>query len=449
MAAVLALGLLAAALSVVSARLGPTVDTVRTAPSLDGISVNSTIGVSFTEAMDHRSVEHAFHLTPKVAGSFSWVGNEIVFLPSKGLAYGTTYQLNIGRDAADTGGRKLLRPFHKALATQTQHLLYLGTTGDEKGRLVLTSMSGAKKIIDGGGGRVVDFSVSLDRTLAVYARHGGHGERSDEIWLLSLNDGSSQRIYRRPDWRISAPHISPDGKTVVFLAENVRICRKGYPCFRDQTSPIVELLDLRTHRVHQFHSAGDVPITNFIDFSPAGQLAYTDLGSPLTLSNVNGSHTIHIPNGNNELVYAGFDPTGARAAFVGQTPSSSGGDVLVYDKGQYLDVSKGVYDSTTPSFSSSGNKVAYAGYRGELGIEPIYGITSYDISSGTSRKLTSEKKFSDWAPQWSPDDKLIAFVRSEPREAMYMGSGEVWVIGEDGKGARPLGALASEVRWVL
>jgi Tol biopolymer transport system component len=192
-----------------------------------------------------------------------------------------------------------------------------------------------------------------------------------------------------------------------------------------------------------------VPITNFIDFSPAGQIAYTDLGSPLTLSDVNGTHTLHIPNGNNELVYAGFDPTGARAVFVGQTPSSSGGDILVYDRGKYLDVSQGVYDSTTPSFSSTGGDVAYAGYRGELGIEPIYGITAYDIGRRVSRKLTSEKRFSDWAPQWSPDNSYIAFVRSAPREAMYMGAGEVWVIRPNGKDAHPLGAQASEVRWVL
>src|SRR5437660_386227 len=89
-AAVLALGLLTIGLSVVSARLGPTVDTVRTVSSLDGVSVNSTIGISFTEPMDHRSVERSFRLRPSVRGSFNWIGNELVFLPSKGLAYSTT-----------------------------------------------------------------------------------------------------------------------------------------------------------------------------------------------------------------------------------------------------------------------------------------------------------------------------------------------------------------------
>jgi hypothetical protein len=205
---------------------------------------------------------------------------------------------------------------------------------------------------------------------------------------------------------------------------------------------------LRTRKVTAFKSVGEVPITNFVTFSPSGQIAFTDLGSPLTLAKPNGTGVTHIPSGNNEVVFNGFDPTGARAVFVGQTPSSSGGDVLVYQGGRYLDVSKGVYDSTTPSFSSSGTSVAYAGYRGELGIQPIYGVTTYNLKTHTARRLTSERRMSDWAPVWSPDDRYLAFVRSQPQEAMYMGTGQVWVIQSDGAGARPLDGVASEVAWV-
>src|SRR5437588_751585 len=83
----------------------------------------------------------------------------------------------------------------------------------------LASMGGAKEIVGDGGGNVGDFSVSLDKTLAVYAKRGSPSERTDEIWLLSLSDGSSQMVYRRPDWQISQPHLSPDGQTIAFLAE--------------------------------------------------------------------------------------------------------------------------------------------------------------------------------------------------------------------------------------
>ena len=41
-------------------------------------------------------------------------------------------------------------------------------------------------------------------------------------------------------------------------------------------------------------------------------------------------------------------------------PPVPGGDVLVYWKGNYVDVSKGMYDSSMPSFASSGSALAYA-----------------------------------------------------------------------------------------
>jgi dipeptidyl aminopeptidase/acylaminoacyl peptidase len=447
-AVVLALGLVAGGLSVLAARIGSTVDTVRLTQSLDGVSVLSTVGVQFTLPMDHQSVERNMHVSPKIRGSYSWIGNELELLPSRRLAFHTTYHVTITQGARDSQGRSLFRAYRTSFTTQDEHLLYIGASGTEKGKLMLASVGGARRTLTSGGA-VHDFSVSLDGTLATFAKKSSATSRTNQIWLVSVSDGSTQQVFTRKDWQITQPHLSPDGKDIVFLAENVRICRKYYKCFRDNTTPIVELLDLQSHKVVQFHSSEDVPITDFVDFSPAGQIAFTDLGSPLTLANVDGTHTIHIPNGNNELVYRGFDSTGAKAVFVGQTPTSSGGDVLVYGGGKYIDISKGVYDSSEPAFSSSGKAVAYAGYRGEKGIEPIYGISAYNLKTGKTLRLTSERQFSDWSPVWSPDDRYIAFVRSRPQEAMYMGTGELWISGANGSGARPLGPVAREVRWVI
>jgi Tol biopolymer transport system component len=257
-------------------------------------------------------------------------------------------------------------------------------------------------------------------------------------------------MFRRLDWDISQPHFSADGHYIVFLASNVMLCRKYYGCYRD-TRPEVYLLDLRTRKVFPFRSETDVPITNFITFSPGGQLAYTDLGSALTLSDPNGAHVIHVPNSGNSLEFVAFAPPGTQAAFVGQTASSTGGDVLVYDfkGGRYTDVSRGVYDSSTPAFSQSGNRLAYAAYRGEQGIEPVYGLNVYTFKTGQTFRLTAGAHTSDWTPAWSSDDRYVAFVRSQPQEAMYMGSGEVWVVRSDGRDARPLGGIGRDVQWVM
>lgn len=449
LAAVVGLALAIAALSVASARLGPSVDALAAAQTLDGTAVNTSIGVTFTEPMDFQSVERSFRMKPRIRGDFSWSGNELFFIPHRNLAYGSTYTLSVGTGAKDKSGRPLSHAFHRSFTTQSQHLVYRGTEGAEAGRLILASITGKRQTLTDTDRRVKDYSVSFDRSLVVYVAQRADDRRADEIWLLSLADGSVQRVFRRPDWALSQPHFSPDGKWVVFLASNVLVCQKRYGCFTDRTSPLVYLLDLRTKKVKPFRAIHDVPITNFIDFSPAGQVAYTDLGSALTLAYPQGSHVpVHIPNRGNSLEFAGFDSPGDKAAFVGQTPNSPGGDILIYQGGQYLDVSKGVYDSSGPAFSTSGNQVAYSAYRGERGIEPLYGVNIYDFRSHKNRSLTRERVWSDWSPQWSSDGKYLAFIRSEPQEAMYMGTGEIWVAASNGKDSRPLGAVGTSVRWV-
>jgi Tol biopolymer transport system component len=120
----------------------------------------------------------------------------------------------------------------------------------------------------------------------------------------------------------------------------------------------------------------------------------------------------------------------------------------VYYHGKYIDISKGIYDSSTPAFSSSGHNMAYAAYRGEQGIEPIYGINLYDFASRRTATLTSPKGQSDWSPAWSTDDSYLAFVRSKPQEAMYMGSGQIWTVSRNGARPRWSGAYGRQVQWV-
>lgn len=447
-AAVLALAMVAGALTVTSARLGPSIDNLATAQMLGGTSVNTQIGITFTEPMNIRTVERNFTLSPRVKGSFSWSGNEMLFVPQHALAYDRAYTVAVGAAARDRAGKRIFRPYHASFTTEAQHLLYLGTAGRDRNRLVLASVVGGRRVIGPDDGTVTDFSLSYDRTTVVLAKRAKPDQRPNELWLLSMADGSMQQVLRHSQWSITQPHFSPDSRYIVFLATNVRICQKYYGCYRDRSSPIIYLLDLQTHRTFPFHSASDVPITNFIDFSPAGYLAYTDLGSALTLARPNGSGIVHVPNAGNSLEFAGFDSLGDKAAFVGQTPNSTGGDVLVYLHGKYVDVSRGIYDSASPAFSDTGTRVAYAAYRGEQGIQPVYGINVYDFKTHKTSRLTGERSWSDWSPSWSPADRYLAFVRSHPEEAMYMGSGQIWVIQSGRSVARDIGGVGTDPQWV-
>ena len=444
---ILGLGLAIAVLSVASARLGPTVESLNTAQDLDGASINTPIQISFTEPMNPRSVERYFSVEPRVTGDFNWSGNQLLFTPRKSLPYSRRFTVRIGDQAVSAAGKRLYRSFTGSFTTQSPHLIYLGAGGAQQNRLVLSGLNGKSRIIGPDDGSVTDYSISTDHSQLVFVRKNSSSSRANELWLLNLSDDTTRRIYYHPDWTISQPRISPDNRYVVFLATNVLLCQKYYGCTRDKSGPIIYLLDLQSHHASQFRPGSTAPLTYFIDFSPAGQVAYTDLGSALTLAPLTRGPLVHIPDLGNSPEFSGFDPPGDKAAFVGQTPSSSGGDILVYLHGKYLDVSKGIYDSSTPSFSMTGRQIAYVAYRGELGIEPLYGINVYDFTARSTRRLTSESRWSDWTPEWSLDDRYIAFVRSQPQEAMYMGSGDVWVIKSDGTDAHPLGGTGSNVQW--
>ncbi|MGI8824654.1 MAG: Ig-like domain-containing protein [Chloroflexota bacterium] len=448
LAVIVGLALTIGVLSAASARLGPTVDSMNTVQELDGASVNTPIQVNFTEPMNVSSVRRSFRLTPRAVGQYTWSGNQLLFQPRKPLAYSHRYTVTIGSGAASAKGKTLFRTFRASFTTQSQHLMYLGTEGDERNRLVMASVDGEKRVMGPDDGLITDYSVSQDRTLVVFAKRPSPRAHVNEIWLLSLVDGSTQRIFTHADWDISEPHLSPDDRSVVFLATNVLLCQPYYPCARDKTGPVIFLLTVRSHKAKQFQPRSSAPLTYFIDFSPAAQIAYTDLSSALTLASIDGQSVTHVPNLNNSLEYSGFDESGDKAAFVGSTPSSSGGDILVYRSKGYVDVSRGVYDSSTPAFSSSGQQIAYSGYHGELGIEPVYGINMYSFTTHHTRRLTNDRAWSDWAPSWSTDDRYVAFVRSQPQEAMYMGSGEIWVIRSDGRGGHSLGSVGKSLRWI-
>lgn len=91
-----------------------TKDTIRPqidshSPISDAVDVpwNSIINMSFTENMDHNSVENAFSITPSITGNFSWEGNNLTFIPEGELSTATLYTVTIDSIAMDTAGNTL------------------------------------------------------------------------------------------------------------------------------------------------------------------------------------------------------------------------------------------------------------------------------------------------------------------------------------------------------
>ncbi|RLI99161.1 MAG: hypothetical protein DRP08_07515, partial [Candidatus Aenigmatarchaeota archaeon] len=84
---------------------------IANSPTGENVSIDTTISVTFSEAMNKTSAEGAFSISPSVSGSFSWDGNKMIFTPDSNLAYNTTYTANISTSAKDLAGNNLESPY--------------------------------------------------------------------------------------------------------------------------------------------------------------------------------------------------------------------------------------------------------------------------------------------------------------------------------------------------
>ena len=93
-----------------------------------GVSRTAAVSVRFDQEMNHSSVENAFLLRRKrdgarVAGSFSWQGNQPSFIPSAPLSARTNYTATIGTGAKSTSGANLAAPVTWTFTTTPQPLI--------------------------------------------------------------------------------------------------------------------------------------------------------------------------------------------------------------------------------------------------------------------------------------------------------------------------------------
>jgi hypothetical protein len=82
-----------------------------------GVSTDAVVQVAFDRLMDTGSVEAALAIAPAVPFRVTWTGPSLTIAFRAPLAFGTTYTVTVGGDAADTDGSHLVAPFSGAFTT--------------------------------------------------------------------------------------------------------------------------------------------------------------------------------------------------------------------------------------------------------------------------------------------------------------------------------------------
>ncbi|MEM0449175.1 MAG: fibronectin type III domain-containing protein [Methanomassiliicoccales archaeon] len=126
-----------------------------------GISIGSTVTLTFSEDMNKTSVEEVFALTlagSKVSGKFSWAsGSAMIFTPASTLSYSSTYTVNVGTGAKDLAGNGLA-------ATFTSQFTTVPVPDTIKPNVISCSPSNGDVDVSVSVQVIVEFSEDMDKT---------------------------------------------------------------------------------------------------------------------------------------------------------------------------------------------------------------------------------------------------------------------------------------------
>jgi tricorn protease len=217
--------------------------------------------------------------------------------------------------------------------------------------------------VTGGGAKQLWPMWSADGKRLYYTSdHSG----SENIWMKPVASGTGRQLTHFKDGRMLFPSISYDGKTIVFERD-------------------LEIWSLDTA------SAKTTPVKISLRGAPASpgvqHLTLSNQFGDLALSR-DGKKIAFIVRGD---VFAASSKDGGNAARVTSTPGLE----------------------ADPTWAPDNQRVTFVSYRNGSGQ-----IFSHDLSSQTETQLTTGTA-GDYTPKWSPDGKLLAFVRGGSELRVY------------------------------
>lgn len=203
---------------------------------------NKTIGaadraftLSFNRPMNRESVETHLQLQPPLPGKISWAGRRMAYTLSQPVPYGLAFQFQLSqaREQSQTQARQAMaiKPFQAGFRSRDRAFVYLGTKGQEVGRLVLVNLTGNRKAVLTPKNLVVEAFKAYpnrDRILFTATQPGGSDRQLYTVTTgLQLQPPDQSPITEHPPGRVKALakdrdyellgfDLAPDGETIIL-----------------------------------------------------------------------------------------------------------------------------------------------------------------------------------------------------------------------------------------
>ncbi len=131
--------------------------------------------LTFNRPMATRTVEQHLRITPELPGKVSWAGRRLAYTLVEPIPYGREYGIQLTEAKDKYGGGEVIEPFQGRFQTRDQGFIYVGTQGEETGRLVLHNFTqGTHRVLTPADLLVVDAQVlpQGDRVVMSAQRRG-------------------------------------------------------------------------------------------------------------------------------------------------------------------------------------------------------------------------------------------------------------------------------------
>ena len=182
--------------------------------------------ITFDRPMDHASVEKNLVIDPPLPGKFSWAGRRLAYTLTSPIPYGEKYHLQIegAREQFPSGNRlgQTLAIFEREFKSRDRAFAYIGTNGEEQGRLIFYNLTEEKKtLLTPADLTVMAFEFYPDGKKilfsAVAKNRGIEGIR--ELQLYQVDSSQSplkiELVLDNKDYQNNHFDLAKDGKTIV------------------------------------------------------------------------------------------------------------------------------------------------------------------------------------------------------------------------------------------
>ena len=182
--------------------------------------------ITFDRPMDHASVEKNLVIDPALPGKFSWAGRRLAYTLTSPIPYGEKYHLQIegAREQFPSGNRlgQTLAIFEREFKSRDRAFAYIGTNGEEQGRLIFYNLTEEKKtLLTPADLTVMAFEFYPDGKKilfsAVAKNQGVQGIRELQLYQVdsSQSPAKIELVLDNKDYQNNHFDLAKDGQTIV------------------------------------------------------------------------------------------------------------------------------------------------------------------------------------------------------------------------------------------